>query len=125
MPIPAFHQFKIRLPTDLFKRLESEAESSGRSVSAEMIQRIESTFAQPTATSRLNETLARITEITAANQRKLEATQTDVATTSAVLLAVIDQIRKGKDPSEKMKQARDIAAGLAKQYETPPGKPKK
>lgn len=45
MSDPTFHQFKLRLPTELFKRLEEEAGSSSRSVSAEIIHRLEGSFA--------------------------------------------------------------------------------
>ena len=40
----AFHQFKLRLPADLFQRLEAEAAAANRSVSAEMIHRLERSF---------------------------------------------------------------------------------
>ncbi len=40
----AFHQFKLRMPLDLFRRLEGEADSSNRSVSSEIIQRLEESF---------------------------------------------------------------------------------
>ena len=46
MSEPAFHQFKLRLPVDLFRRLETEAARSNRSVSAEMIYRLEGALHQ-------------------------------------------------------------------------------
>ena len=39
-----FHQFKLRIPVDLMRRIESHAETSGRSTSAEMIWRLEKSF---------------------------------------------------------------------------------
>lgn len=44
MSDPAYHQFKLRLPVDLFQRLEAEAAAANRSVSAEMINRLESSL---------------------------------------------------------------------------------
>ncbi|HHA2904284.1 TPA: Arc family DNA-binding protein [Stenotrophomonas maltophilia] len=39
-----FHQFKLRIPVDLMRRIESQADSSGRSTSAEMVWRLEKSF---------------------------------------------------------------------------------
>lgn len=49
MSEPAFHQFKLRLPVDLFRQLEIKAAESSRSVSAEMIYRLESSLEAPKA----------------------------------------------------------------------------
>lgn len=35
-----FHQFKLRLPVDLMRKVEEEAERSGRSLSAEIVFRL-------------------------------------------------------------------------------------
>jgi len=40
----AGHQFKLRLPPELKERIESAAEQSGRSVTAEIVQRLEESF---------------------------------------------------------------------------------
>ncbi len=44
MSEPTFHQFKLRLPSELFQQLEAEAAAANRSVSAEMIYRLESSL---------------------------------------------------------------------------------
>ena len=46
MSDPTFHQFKLRLPVELFQRLEAEAARANRSVSAEMIYRLETSLRQ-------------------------------------------------------------------------------
>jgi hypothetical protein len=46
----SFHQFKLRLPVSLFERLETEAGSTNRSVSAEIITRLEQSFEKPKVT---------------------------------------------------------------------------
>lgn len=55
MSEPTFHQFKLRLPTELFQRLEAEAAAANRSVSAEMIYRLEASF-QPSAAGEIRMT---------------------------------------------------------------------
>lgn len=42
-----FHQFKLRIPIDLMEQLESAAETSGRSLSAEIVFRLTSTLESP------------------------------------------------------------------------------
>ncbi|PJL15287.1 hypothetical protein B9Y66_09930 [Stenotrophomonas maltophilia] len=37
---PEYHQFKLRLPVELMRRVEEEAERSGRSLSAEIVFRL-------------------------------------------------------------------------------------
>lgn len=43
---PTDPQFKLRLPTDLKGRLEAAAAASGKSLSAEIVARLESTFSE-------------------------------------------------------------------------------
>lgn len=45
MSEPAFHQFKLRLPLALFRELEASADTANRSVSAEIVHRLEQSFA--------------------------------------------------------------------------------
>ncbi|WP_427852962.1 Arc family DNA-binding protein [Stenotrophomonas acidaminiphila] len=45
MSEPAFHQFKLRLPLALFRELEAAADTANRSVSAEIVHRLEQSFA--------------------------------------------------------------------------------
>lgn len=40
-------QFKIRMPSDLKTRLEDAADRSGRSLTAEVVQRLQDSFTQP------------------------------------------------------------------------------
>lgn len=44
MPDTTFHQFKLRMPRELFEQLEAAASRSNRSVSAEITNRLERTF---------------------------------------------------------------------------------
>ncbi|WP_185825423.1 Arc family DNA-binding protein [Xanthomonas sp. SI] len=39
-----YHQFKLRIPVDLMRRIEAQADAAGRSTSAEMIWRLEKSF---------------------------------------------------------------------------------
>ncbi|NYF21928.1 hypothetical protein HDC36_003404 [Xanthomonas sp. JAI131] len=50
MSEPLFHQFKLRLPVNLFQRLEAQAGITNRSVSAEIITRLEESFEKPKVT---------------------------------------------------------------------------
>lgn len=45
MSEPVYHQFKLRMPVDLFRRLEAAAAASNRSVSAEILHRVDRSFA--------------------------------------------------------------------------------
>lgn len=45
MSDPAFHQFKLRLPVELFRELEAAATAANRSVSAEIVNRLDRSFA--------------------------------------------------------------------------------
>ncbi|KDE90590.1 Arc family DNA-binding protein [Stenotrophomonas maltophilia] len=39
-----YHQFKLRIPVDLMRQIETHADAAGRSTSAEMIWRLEKSF---------------------------------------------------------------------------------
>ncbi|MBB5676406.1 Arc family DNA-binding protein [Xanthomonas arboricola] len=39
-----YHQFKLRMPGELMRRLEEEAQAAGRSMSAEIVWRLEQSF---------------------------------------------------------------------------------
>lgn len=44
-----YHRSQYRLPEALYERLKAEAERKGRSMNAEMIDRLEASFDQPIA----------------------------------------------------------------------------
>lgn len=44
-----YHRSQYRLPEALYERLKAEAERKGRSMNAEMIERLESSFEPPIA----------------------------------------------------------------------------
>ena len=51
----AFHQFKLRLPSELFQQLETAAAEANRSVSAEIVTRLEASFEQRPANGQATE----------------------------------------------------------------------
>lgn len=77
MSEPVYHQFKLRMPVDLFRRLEAAAEHANRSVSAEILHRVDRSF--DTAPRDDSPGVAELTSSWAATQQHLEHLAREVA----------------------------------------------
>lgn len=89
-----YHQFKLRLPVDLMQRIEAEAERAGRSLSAEIVFRLNEAYA-----SGAEESGGAVTDIAA----KLVAYQRQVDRNARQVQEGMERVQKSMEDLETLR----------------------
>lgn len=96
-----YHQFKLRMPAELMRRLEEEAQVAGRSTSAEIVWRLEQSF----DTKLTYQLLDRRFE-------EADALSEQLATGGAELVALRKQLEAARDAGDKEGEIRLAAISV-------------
>lgn len=109
---------QIRLPSDLHEQIVKAAEESGRSLNAEMVQRLDQSFRRSVDDAEVGAFAERMKRTLDAQNEELELARFTVATTSQMLSAFLDpDLRtKGYPDAEHMEHVREAAAKVAEVY---------
>ncbi|MCU1196168.1 Arc family DNA-binding protein [Stenotrophomonas maltophilia] len=109
-------QVNFRIPAELNERLKEAAAENGRTITAELVQRLEASFRRSVDDEKVVEVVEGLKERLQVTEQHLEVAKAGALTSSAMVTTMIDRAWEGHEPPAHVKRLREASAAVAKLY---------